>query len=164
MIKVAKGKGKSKIPNMHIVMPYTYLMAWLVMHSPSLMSTSNYLGLEKSYFVEKYERSTWIIYYMPVIHKTLQHHQNYEINMCFLDLPGSGYEFRFKDILEPDNFSVLSLGFFLWLINIRPSHLVNRQDNICYTESYTSSRFAHQFGYNQLYVRSLTRPSLCVFK
>lgn len=42
---------------------------------------------------------------MLVIRKTLQHHQNYEINRCFPSFPDGGYVSRFKDILGLDNFS-----------------------------------------------------------
>lgn len=84
---------------------------------PILMSASNHSGLEKS-FVEKYEQSSGRDYYMPVICKVLQCHQNYKINRCFPDFPDGGYGARFKDTLGPDNFLTLSLGVFRWLINI----------------------------------------------
>lgn len=58
---------------------------------------------------------------MLVICKVLQHHQNYEINQCFLNFPDSDYEARFKDTLGPDNFSTLSSGAFWWLINMPES-------------------------------------------
>lgn len=94
---------------------------------------------------------------MSVSHKVLQHHQNYENNRCFPDFPNGGYGSRFNDAHRPDNFSTLSSGFFWWLINIHPSHLLYRQDNMCYIEPYIPSLFARQFGYTQLYVGNLNR-------
>ena len=43
-------------------------------------------------------------------------------------------------------------GVFEWLVRIRPSHLVYMSGDTCYLEPYVPSRFARQFGYDQLYV------------
>ena len=45
-----------------------------------------------------------------------------------------------------------------WSIRVagkHQAHLVYRSKNICYLESYIPSRFARQFGYDQLYVGNL---------
>ena len=46
----------------------------------------------------------------------------------------------------------LSWGIFEWLVSIGPSHLLYRSGDTCYLEPYVPSRFARQFGYDQLYV------------
>lgn len=42
MKRSVKESAKVKTPNPRMEMPYTYLMAWLVMHCPSLMTAVNY--------------------------------------------------------------------------------------------------------------------------
>jgi len=51
-----------------------------------------------------------------------------------------------------DGKTLLSRGIFEWLVSIPPSHLVYWSEDTCYLEPYVPSRFARQFGYNQLYV------------
>ena len=46
----------------------------------------------------------------------------------------------------------LDIGCFNWLVNIRPGYLKFRVRNQCFIEPYIPCRFAHQFGYDQLYV------------
>lgn len=50
-------------------MPYTYLMAWFVMHCS--FAASNYSALDKPFLMEKYERFSWRVYYMLVIRRAL---------------------------------------------------------------------------------------------
>lgn len=73
--KAAKGSmkesAKVKTPNPRAEMSYTYLIAWLVILYPSLMSAIDYCPLDKPFFVEMYEYSTWKSHYMLVICKTL---------------------------------------------------------------------------------------------
>ena len=62
----------------------------------------------------------------------------------------AGYGEEFEDVGESQK--SLSQGVFEWLIRIRPSHLLYRSGDTCYLEPYVPSRFARQFGYDQLYV------------
>jgi len=55
-------------------------------------------------------------------------------------------------MVGPDDFTSLQSGVFWWLINIWPGYLLFRQGNSCTIEPYMPSRFARQFGYDQLYV------------
>ena len=57
------------------------------------------------------------------------------------------------------NRTILDIGCFRWLINIRVGYLVFRVKNRCYIEPYLPCRFARQFGYDQLYVGN---PSRCL--
>jgi len=63
----------------------------------------------------------------------------------------------FQDAPSADKYNVLSLGCFRWLINIRPGYLVCRFGPMCLIEPYLPSRFARQFGYDQLYVGNPNR-------
>lgn len=65
------------------------------------------LLMDKSFFMEMYKHSTWNGHCMLVICKTLQYHQNYEINRSFPDFLDGGYGSRSKDTLGLDNFSIL---------------------------------------------------------
>src|SRR4051812_32373749 len=47
---------------------------------------------------------------------------------------------------------MLAPGPFTWLLNIRPGYHLFRREMECRIEPYTPSRFARQFGYDQLYV------------
>lgn len=126
--KTAKGSTKEstevKTPNPRMEMPFTYMMVWLVIDCPSLMTTANYCPIDKPFFEETYECSSSKSHFMLMIHKTLQYHQNYKIKHCFFDFPDGGYRSRFKDVLGLDNFSTLSSGVFWWLLSIHPGHLI----------------------------------------
>ena len=64
------GKPKVKTPNPHVELPYTYLMAWYVMHCPSLMSTVQ-SSEDSMPFVQRLERSSWSGWYMLMIRQIL---------------------------------------------------------------------------------------------
>ena len=52
-----------KTPRLRVKLPYTYLMAWYVMHCPSLMTA---VSASKGFvpFVQRLESSSWLQYYM----------------------------------------------------------------------------------------------------
>ena len=58
---------------------------------------------------------------------------------------------RFMDLLAEGSPS-LEEGTFSWLLMIRLGYLVYRLWEKCIIEPYMPSRFARQFGYDQLYV------------
>lgn len=82
---------------------------------------------------------------MFAIYRILQSHSFPE----FLD---DNYGDSLQDIQKLVGFTMLSSGYFQWLINIRPGHLVYCQGMTYYMESYLPSQFARQFNYSQLYV------------
>ena len=87
---------------------------------------------------------------MVVVHKLLYRYDIYSLFWCFSYICDAGYGEEFKDVR--DGKTSLSRGIFEWLVSIRPSHLVYRSGDTCYLEPYVPSRFARQFGYDQLYV------------
>ena len=141
-----------KTPNPRIKLPYTYLMAWYVMHCPPLMTT---VPLSEGFvpFVQRLENSSWSCYYMFFVRrKCILNASNYQLDRCFPEIAGASYGDKFADLAGPDDFTRLPSGVFWWLINIRPEYLLFRQGNSCTIEPYMPSRFARQFGYDQLYV------------
>jgi len=74
----------------------------------------------------------------------------YSLFQCFPYIRDAGYGEEFKDVR--DDRTSLSQGVFEWLVSILPSHLEYRSGDTCYLEPYIPSRFARQFGYDQLYI------------
>ena len=87
---------------------------------------------------------------MAEARKLVRRYDVYGLFRCFPRIPGAGYDEEFRDAGEGR--SSLSRGIFEWLVSIRPSHLLYRSGDSCYLEPYVPSRFARQFGYDQLYV------------
>lgn len=81
--KATKRSTKLKTSNLRVEMPYTYLIAWLVMNYPFLRTAANYHSMDKPFTMEMYECCSWRSHSMSVIRKTLQHHQNYRSAVAF---------------------------------------------------------------------------------
>jgi len=81
--------------------------------------------------------------------KLLRQYDVYSLFRCFPYIRDAGYDEEFKDVGYGQ--TSLSRGVFEWLVGIRPSSGVQERDT-CYLEPYVPSRFARQFGYDQLYV------------
>jgi len=59
----SEGRPEVKTPNLRVELPYTYLMAWYVMHCSSLITVvSPSEGFVP--FVQRLENSSWSQYYM----------------------------------------------------------------------------------------------------
>src|SRR3954465_14593254 len=58
----------------------------------------------------------------------------------------------FVDLARDNGSTMLAPGPFTWLQNIRPGYQLFHREMECWIEPYTPSRFARQFGYDQLYV------------
>jgi len=70
------GEPKVKTPNPCVKLPYTYFMAWYVMHCPFLMSAVQ-SSEDPISFVQRLERSSWNGWYMLMIRQILQRSMNY---------------------------------------------------------------------------------------
>ena len=84
------GKPKVKTPNLRVVLPYTYFMAWYVMHCLSLMSVVQ-SSKGSMLFVQRLEHSGWSGWYMLMIRQILQCSMNYQLVRCFSDFPEASY-------------------------------------------------------------------------
>jgi len=146
------GNFEVKVPNRIIKLSYTYLVAWYVMHYSSLM-IAVYTSEDFVPFLQKLQRSTWQHTYIFYIKKAIQSDLNYQLVRYLPDIQDTPYGDRFLDIAGPDRYTTLSTG--CWLMCIRPGYLVFRQGDTCTIEPYLPSRFARQFGYDQLYVGNL---------
>jgi len=81
-IKDSNGHPLVKTPCPRVELPYTYLMAWYVMHYPSLMTA---VSASESFapFVQRLKNSNWIHSYMYYIRKTVLNGANYQLDRCF---------------------------------------------------------------------------------
>jgi len=114
----SEGRLRVKTPNPRIELPDTYLMAWYVMHCPSLMTV---VPLSAGFvpFVQKLDNSSWTHYYMFYVRKSILNISNYQLDRCFPEIADASYGDKFADLARPDDFTRLPSGVFWWLINIR---------------------------------------------
>ena len=104
------GKPKVKVPNPIIELPYSYLVAWNVMHCPSLM-TAAYTSKDFMSFLQKLERSTWQHAYIFYIRRAIQSYF-YQLVRCLLDIQEMSYGGQFLNIVGTDEYTTLSTGVF----------------------------------------------------
>jgi hypothetical protein len=145
--------GGAWSPNPKVELPYSYLMAWFVKHCPCIIGPPAAIR-EGSVvpFIQRLEGSSWKLRDLADIRKALNQHSNYEFFRCFPYFAESGFGLSFEDASDGKNYSVLALGCFRWLLNIRPGYLIYRSGAICRMEPYMPCRFARQFGYDQCYI------------
>ena len=83
----SEGRPTVKRSNPRVEIPYTYLMAWYVMHCPSLMTPVSWSeGFTP--FVQRLEGSSWCNTYMYFIRRCILTASNYQLNRCFPEIPG----------------------------------------------------------------------------
>jgi len=129
-----------KTPNSRVELPYTYLMAWYVMHCLSLMTT---VSPSEGFvlFVQWLESSNWSHYYMFYIRKAILSSSSYQFDRCFSEIPDASYGDKLADLAGPNEFTRLPLEVFWWLINIRPGYLIFRKGDSCTIEPYMPQPF-----------------------
>jgi len=75
----SNGHPLVKTPSPRVELPYTYLMAWYIMHYPSLMTAvSSSEGFTP--YVQRLENLGWLQYYMLYIWKTILNGSNYQLD------------------------------------------------------------------------------------
>ena len=85
-IKDSNGHPLVKTPSPRVELPYTYLMAWYVMHCPSLIVVIS--ASEGFIPFKQLESSSWLQYYMFYIRKTILNGGNYQsVSYTHLTLP-----------------------------------------------------------------------------
>ena len=124
-------------------------MAWFALHCPSIIQT----GEEppecvRMALLHRFEGCSWSQTYVAGVRKLLCHHDVYSPFRCFTYIRDTGYCEEFKDVGGRQ--TLLSRGVFEWPVSIWSSHLLYRSGDTCYLEPYVPSRFARQFGYDQL--------------
>jgi len=138
------------VPCSRVELPYTYLMDWFVMQCLTLIRHIDEPTEGRSHFLLHLESSKWVMNYIAGIRKIIARYGNYNLYRCFPNIPGTAYGEEFMDVGTGHTF--LGQGPFRWLISIQPSHLLCCLGDTCLLEPYVLSRFARQFGYDQLYV------------
>ena len=105
------GTAQSKMPNPRVELPYTYLVAWYVMHYPSLLTV---VQVSKGFvpFVQRLERSSWNHSYMFFIRRIIQKGMNYQLAWCFPEIHEASYGDRFLDFAGSNGSTILSTGVF----------------------------------------------------
>ena len=106
-------------------------------------------------FLQKLERSTWQHAYIFYIRRAIQSDSNYQLVRCLPDIQNTSHGDRFLNFAGPDGYTTLSTSVICWLMNIQRGYLVFHQGDTSTIKLYLPNRFAHQFGYDQLYVGKL---------
>ena len=126
-------------------------MAWFALHCPSIIQAGEEPPVSvRMALLHRFEGCSWSKTYVAAVCKLLCRHDVYSFFRCFPYIRDAGYGEEFKDVGERQ--MSLSRGVFEWLVSIRSSHLLYRSGGTCYLEPYVPSRFARQFGYDQLYI------------
>jgi len=121
------------------------------LHCPVLIQPREELLEDKCYaHFRRFENSQWVGQYLAEVQRMISFKKSYSLFRCFPHIPGTGYNDEFHD--TRDNQTSLRLGTFKWLVDIRSSYLVYQSSDNYYLEPYLPSRFARQFGYDQVYV------------
>ncbi|XP_020242713.1 uncharacterized protein LOC109820928 [Asparagus officinalis] len=143
----------TKIPLSSVELPYTYLMAWLVLHRTDMMSAPDVSDPEIP-LLQLLEGSKWLYpsRQWPDRVRQFKNAKCWEFYKCFPRFSGAYNDTLVDEEMPGANRTSLDMGSFHWLMNIRPCYNVFRSKNLCRIEPYFPCRFARQFGYSQLYV------------
>ncbi|ONK56558.1 uncharacterized protein A4U43_C10F10040 [Asparagus officinalis] len=146
-----ESESSAQIPTIKVELPYTYLMAWFVLHRSDIMSVPNATDHSVP-LLQLLENGKWEGRGFPDIRKQLQVHKCWAFSTCFPQF-SSRYGECLIDEEKPREYRThLDISCFNWLVNIRSGYLTFWVRNQCFIESYLPCRFARQFGYDQLYV------------
>ena len=79
-------------PNPKVGLPYTYLMAWFVMHCPSLMNTPEATPDDALIpLVQRLEKCSWTYSHIVDMRKALQQHVNFAFYRSFPQFANGSY-------------------------------------------------------------------------
>lgn len=98
--------------NPRVELLYMYMMAWLVLYYPNLMTAPTFENPTSLSYMQRYENFDWTSYYMSLIRKALWNYQTYQIYCSFSEFSDGNYGDNFYDICGSDDFTILSLGCF----------------------------------------------------
>ncbi|ONK56859.1 uncharacterized protein A4U43_C10F13860 [Asparagus officinalis] len=144
-------ESPTQIPTLKTELPYTYLMAWFVLHRPDMMSVPSATDHSVP-LLQLLENGKWEGRGFSDVRQQLQVHKCWTFSTCFPQFSGR-YGDSLTDEERPREYRThLDIGCFNWLVNIRPGYLTFRVRDQCFIEPYLPCRFARQFGYDQLYV------------
>ncbi|XP_020271479.1 uncharacterized protein LOC109846644 [Asparagus officinalis] len=120
-----KKKPSASISVPKLELPYTYLMTWLVLHRPDLMEAPETVDPSLP-LLQTLEGCKWINHRWPDITRQFKIHKCWEFFPCFPRFSGT-YNTTLLDAEDPrQNRTVLDVGCFRWLMNIRPGYLLFR--------------------------------------
>ena len=100
-------------PNPRVGLPYTYLMAWFVLHCPGLMNAPEAIREDLTVpFLQRLEMSSWTHSNIVEMRKTLRQHANFTFYRTPPRFAQGSYGDMFQDSPTTDMYSVLSTGCF----------------------------------------------------
>ena len=108
-------------------------------------------------FMQLLEKSRWLGNKFSDVQRELRVRKSWEFFKCFPHFSGRYGDTLIDEEKPRSDRTVLDVGCFRWLVNIRVGYLVLRVKNRCHIEPYLPCRFARQFGYDQLYVGNPSR-------
>ncbi|ONK73102.1 uncharacterized protein A4U43_C04F27240 [Asparagus officinalis] len=146
-----ESESPTQIPTIKVELPYTYLMTCCLRMASGRAEDS--LTSEGSYRSTSAGHSPLVFRSSPAdMGRQLQVHKCWAFSTCFPQ-PPSRYGECLIDEENPREYQTyLDIGYFNWLVNIRPGYLTFQVGNQCFIELYLPCRFTRQFGYDQLYV------------
>lgn len=100
------------VANPRIELPYTYLMAWFVLHCPMLKEP---LKKADVLFIRQLEELNWTHDYLFNVRMILMNHPAYEVFCCLPFIPNAELREEYKDVssAEDERLTTLSPGLFL---------------------------------------------------
>lgn len=119
-------KSLCEQPNPRIALAYTYLMAWYVMHCPSMMDPAKPWDPNCPAFIQHLDNCKWTTNKMFFICKTLINEGNYIILRCYPQIANVHEGQELIDASECDSYISLSPNELLWLLNIRLEYHIFR--------------------------------------
>jgi len=119
----SKGRPKVKTPNLRIEIPYRYLIAWYLMHCPSMTIAS--VCLRRLCPLCAVVGKLKLVSILHVLcSESYSKGASYQFDRCFPEIHDTSYGDKFANLVGPNEFIWLSSGVFCWLINIQPGYLI----------------------------------------
>ncbi|ONK59847.1 uncharacterized protein A4U43_C08F11570 [Asparagus officinalis] len=112
-------ESPTQIPTLKTELPYTYLMAWFVLHRPDMMSVPSATDHSVP-LLQLLENGKWEGRGFSDVRQQLQVHKCWTFSTCFPQFSGR-YGDSLTDEERPREYRThLDIGCFNWLVNIRP--------------------------------------------
>lgn len=124
------GASDSWMPNPQVELAYTYLVAQLVLHCYTLMTTPG-IANPISPILQRLAECTQRHQYLFNVHKAVRLESSYIVCAHHLGISLAMYNKALRDSKSEDGYTLLSAEAFSWLISIRPGYLVYRLAGEC---------------------------------
>ncbi|ONK60359.1 uncharacterized protein A4U43_C08F17440 [Asparagus officinalis] len=123
------GDPPDQIPTIKVELPYTYLMAWFVLHRSDMMSVPNTTDHSVP-LLQLLENGRWEGRGFPEIRRQLQAHKCWAFSTCFPQFSSRYGEYLIDEERPREYQTHLDVGCFNWLVNIRPVYVGNPRQQL----------------------------------